>query len=102
MKSHSPGQSSCPVKDSLCNRCGKISPWKYKCHGRELKKQQPNKRWKKQKSRGPPKKIDEVDEIDVASISADPEHIQISDICIDAMTEAFATVQMPAQIGPNQ
>ena len=41
-------------------------------------------------------------EIDVASISTDPEHKQISDICIDAMTEAFATVWMPAEIGPNQ
>ena len=32
----------------------------------------------------------------------DPEHIQISDIQIDAMTEAFTTVWMPAEIGPNQ
>ena len=28
--------------------------------------------------------------------------IQISDICIDAMTEAYATVKMPAEIGPDQ
>ena len=28
--------------------------------------------------------------------------IQISDICIDAMTEAYATVKMAAEIGPDQ
>ena len=28
--------------------------------------------------------------------------IQISDICIDAMTEAYATVKKPAEIGPHQ
>ena len=32
----------------------------------------------------------------------DPDMIQISDICIDAMTEAYATVKMPAEIGPDQ
>ena len=28
--------------------------------------------------------------------------IQISDICIGTMTEAYATVKMPAEIGPDQ
>ena len=58
----------------------------------------------------PAKEIDDVNEIDVASVlhhqpqqgETDPEHIQISDVCINAMTEAYATVQMPTQIGPNQ
>ena len=28
--------------------------------------------------------------------------VEISDVWIDSTTEAFATVQMPAEIGPNQ
>ena len=32
----------------------------------------------------------------------DPEHSVIRDVNIDVMTKAYATVQMPAQIGPNQ
>ena len=32
----------------------------------------------------------------------DPEHINITAINIDALTEAWATVTMPAEIGPNQ
>ena len=33
---------------------------------------------------------------------ADSETIEISDVQIDSTTEAFATVQMPAEIGPNK
>ena len=33
---------------------------------------------------------------------ADPETFEISDVWIDSTTEAFATVQMPAEIGPNK
>ena len=33
---------------------------------------------------------------------ADPETIGISDVQIDPTTEAFVTVQIPAEIGPNQ
>ena len=62
------------------------------------------------KGKGGGQKIDNVgtnldhhfDKIDVASISSDPEHIQISNIHIDTMTEACTTVQMPVQIGPNK
>ena len=43
MKSHLPGQASCPAKDSTCNKCGKVGHWKPRCCGGEPKKQQPNK-----------------------------------------------------------
>ena len=33
---------------------------------------------------------------------ADPETVEISDVWIDSTTEAFTTVQMPAEIGPSQ
>ena len=33
---------------------------------------------------------------------ADPETIEISNVWIDSTTEAFLTVQMPAEIGPNK
>ena len=32
---------------------------------------------------------------------SDPEHINITAINIDALTEAWATVTMPTEIGPN-
>ena len=32
----------------------------------------------------------------------DPEPSTFTDVSIDVMTEAYTTVQMPAQIGPNQ
>ena len=32
----------------------------------------------------------------------DPDSIHLANISIDVMTEAFATVQMPTQIGPNE
>ena len=34
--------------------------------------------------------------------NADPETIELADVWIDSTTEAFATVQMPAEIGPNK
>ena len=34
--------------------------------------------------------------------NADPETIELSDVWIDSTTKAFATVQMPAEIGPNK
>ena len=34
--------------------------------------------------------------------NADPKTIELSDVRIDSTTEAFATVQMPAEIGPNK
>ena len=34
--------------------------------------------------------------------NADPETIELSDVWIDSTTEAFVTVQMPAEIGPNK
>ena len=34
--------------------------------------------------------------------NADPETTELSDVWIDSTTEAFVTVQMPAEIGPNK
>ena len=39
-KSHPPGRSSCPAKDSTCNKCGKVEHWKPRCHGGAPKGQQ--------------------------------------------------------------
>ena len=75
-KSHPPGQSSCPTKDSVCNKCGKVGHWKSRCNGGVPKRQQQsNKGTKKGKSRGP-KKINDVgtdqdyhlDEVDIAIV----------------------------------
>ena len=33
---------------------------------------------------------------------SDPEHINITALNIDALTKAWATVTMPAKMGPNQ
>ena len=76
-KSHPPGRSSCPAKDSTCNKCGKVGHWKPRCHGGVPKgQQQSNKGAKKGKSRAQ-KKINDVgnnqdyhlDEVDIASVS---------------------------------
>ena len=47
------------------------------------------------------------DQVGVATVlqapsHSDPNTIHISDVQIDATTEAFATVEMPAEIGPHQ
>ena len=114
VKSHSLGCASCSAKDATCNKCGKVGHWKPSCHGGSPKKPQ-KKPPKKGKGRG--QKIDNIgmddyhlDEVDIAILqyhqsewltkhTGDPECKKISDIHIDAMTEAFATVQMPAEIG---
>ena len=123
-KSYPPGHSSCPAKENICNKSGRLDHWKPWCHGGAPKKplQNPNKGGKKGEGRGLSKRINEVgndqnqylDEIDVASVglhqkewlvdlgAADLEHIQISDVHIDATTEAFTVVQMPADIDPCQ
>ena len=111
-KSQPPGQSSCPAREDKCQRCGKLWHWKPKCQSSHKGTQ--NKGHPHQGKGGKPKKISEVgtddyhcDQVGVASVLqapsySDPNTIHISDVQIDAATEAFATVEMPAEIGPHQ
>ena len=111
-KSHPPGWSSCPAWEDKCRGCGKLGHWKPKCWISHKGTQ--NKGHPHQGKGGKPKKISEVgtddyhcDQVGVATVlqapsHSDPNTIHISDVQIDAATEAFATVEMPAEIGPHQ
>ena len=111
-KSHPPGQSSCPAQEDKSQGCGKLRHWKPKCQSGHKGTQ--NKGHPHQGKGGKPKKISEVgtndyhcDQVGVAIVLQAPSHsdtntIHISDVQIDAATEAFATVEMPAEIGPCQ
>ena len=126
MKSHPPGRSSCPARDDKYWGCWKLGHWKPKCWSgpkgpKDKGPKHHNRGWKQ-------RKVNEVgtdedpycDEVGVVAVvlqtpshrewlttrhrrsDADPETIEISDVWIDSTTEAFATVQMPAEIRPNQ
>ena len=100
-KSHPPGRSSCPARDDHCRGCGKLGHWKPKC--RSGQKGPKDKGPKHLNRGGKQRKVNEVgtdedphyDEIGVRTI-------ELSDVQIDSTTEAFATVEMPAEIGPNK
>ena len=125
-KSHPPGRSSCPARDDHCWGCGKLGHWKPKCwNGQKGPK---DKGTKHHNRGGKQRKVNKVgtdedphcDEVGVVAVvlqtpfhrewltarymrsNADPETIELSDVQIDSTTEAFATVQMPAEIGPNK
>ena len=125
-KSHPPGRSSCPARDDHCRGCGKLGHWKPKC--RSGQKGPKDKGTKHLNRGGKQRKVNEVgtdedphyDEVGVVAVvlqtpfhgeqpttrcmrsNADPKTIELSDVRIDSTTEAFATVQMPAEIGPNK
>ena len=125
-KFHPPGQSSCPAWDDICHGCGKKGHWKPKCQSGN--KGPKDKAPKYHNWGGRQKKVNEVgtdedphcDEVGVIAVvlqtsphmewlttghkrnGADPETIGISDVQIDSTTEAFVTVQMPAEIGPKE
>ena len=109
-KHHTPGREHCPAKDSTCHSCQKIGHWKQKCRKSNNSKdahKKPKSQW--QHWHGGRKRVDEVgilegdpafDEVMIHAWLADqkrPEdlkQITLTDISIDAMTEAFATVDM--------
>ena len=110
-KRHTPGREHCPVKDSTCHSYQKIGHWEQKCR----KSNKAKDAYKKAKSQpqqrhGGRRRADEVgvsegdpafDEVMIHALLADqkrpedPKQITLTDISIDAMTEAFATVDMP-------
>ena len=100
-KSHPPGRSSCPARDDHCRGCGKLGHWKPKC--RSGQKGPKDKGPKHLNRGGKQRKVNEVgtdedpyyDEFGVRTI-------ELSDVQIDSTTKAFATVEMPAEIGPNK
>ena len=100
-RSHPPGRSSCPARDDHCRGCGKLGHWKPKC--RSGQKGPKDKGPKHLNRGGKQRKVNEVgtdedphyDEIGIRTI-------ELSDVWIDSTTEAFATVEMPAEIGPNK
>ena len=110
-KRHTPGREHCPAKDSTCHSCQKIGHWKQKCR-KSNKAKDAHKKPKSQPQwrHGGRKRADEVgvlegdpafDEVMIHAWLADqkrpedPKQITLTDISIDAMTEAFATVDMP-------
>ena len=110
-KHHTPGREHCPAKDSTCHSCQKIGHWKQKCR-KSTKAIDAHKKPKSQHQwwHGGRRRADEVgvSEGDPASDEVmihawltnrkrpeDPEKITLADISIDAITEAFATVDMP-------
>ena len=121
-KSHPPGWSSCPAWDDICHRCGKKGHWKPKCRSGHKTPKFHNKggRWHKRVNEVGTNDDPHCDEVGVVAVvlqapphkewltnghkrsGADPDTIEISDVWIDSTTEAFATIQMPAEIGPNQ
>ena len=110
-KCHTPGREHCPAKDSTCHSCQKISHWKQKCRKSNKAKDAHKKpKSQPQQQHGGRKRADEVGVLegdpafDEVMIHArltdqkrpeDPEKITLTDISIDTMTEAFATVDMP-------
>ena len=126
-KSHPPGQSSCPAWDDICHRCGKKGCWKPKCQSGHKEPKDKAPKYISQQRR----KTEEgqwswnwwrphCDEVGIVTVvlqtsphiewltarhkrrGADPETFEISDVQIDSTKEAFATIQMPAEIGPSQ
>ena len=110
-KRHTPGREHCPAKDSSCHACQNVGHWKQKCR-KSNKAKDSNMKLKSQVHRrlGGRKRADEVgvsdgdptfDEITIHAWLTDqkrpedPKKITLADISIDAMTEAFATVDMP-------
>ena len=125
-KSHPPDRSSCPARNDNCWGCGKLGHWKPKCQSGQ---KGPKDKGPKHHNRGgKQRKVNEVgtdedlhcDKVCVVAVvlqtpphrewltarhrrsDADPEKIEISDVWIDSTAEAFATVQMSAEIGPSQ
>ena len=110
-KHHTTGREHCPAKDSTCHSCQKIIHWKQKCR-KSNKAKDAHKKPKSQsqcRHRGR-RRADEVgvsegdpafDEVMIHAWLAnqkrpeDLEKITLTDISIDAMMEAFATVDMP-------
>ena len=129
MKSHAPGRSSCPAKDSVCSGWGHTDQWQPCCsssggpqatkkpEGSEKKQggcchnhQQCDHRWTDVVDVGADHNS-QLDEVNVAGVTlqhghewlgADPVYITIANIKTNMRTEAFTTVKMPADIGPNQ
>ena len=108
---HCQGESTVPAKNSTCHSCQKIGHWKHKCR-KSNKAKDAHKKPKSQLQRrhGGRRRADEVgvsegdpafDEVMIHAWLADqkrpedPKQITLADISIDAMTEAFATVDMP-------
>ena len=125
MKSHPLSRSSCPTRDDNCQGCGKLGHWKSKCQSGQ---KGPKDKGPKHHNTGEKqRKVNEVrtdedphyDEVGVVAVlqmpshrewltarhwrsDTDPETIGIFDVRIDSATEAFGTVKMPAEIGPNK
>ena len=89
-KCHTPWRKHCLAKDSTCHSCQKIGHWKQKC--RKSSKAKDAHKKSKSHQHGGRRRTDEVAD------QKRPEYLKqitLTDISIDAMTEAFATVDMP-------
>ena len=101
-KSHAPGRAFCPAKDSTCQSCGKIGHWDARCWSSSGRQKDPNKKPPRHGHNGGKQK--QTHAVDVGN-DYDPQWDEVSinttAINIDALNEAWATVTMPAEIGPN-
>ena len=127
-KSHVPSRSSCPAKDSVCSRCGCIGHWWPCCRSsggpQAIKKLEGTEKKHgdhhhncQQHGHRQTDMVDvgedynpQLDEVNMTRVTlqnddewlgANPKYITIADIDTNMKTEAFTTVKMPADIGPN-
>ena len=128
-KSHTPGRSSCPAKDSVCSGCGHTGHWQPFCmgsggpqatkkpQGTEKKQgghchncQQCGHRWTDVVDVGEyldtqPNKVSVAWvtlQHDHELLGTDPKYITIANTNTNTRTEAFTIMMMPADIGPSQ
>ena len=94
--------ASCPAKDCTCWSWGKIGHWDARYWSTSSGQKDPNKKPPKCGPNGRNQK--QTHSVDVGKDygpQCDEVHVNTTAINIDALTEACATVSMPAEIGQN-
>ena len=101
-KSHAPGRASCPAKDSTFWSCGKTGHWDARCCSASSTQKDPNKKPPRHEANGgKQKQTYSVDVGNDCNPHCDGVFVNTTAINIDAHTEAWATVTLPAEIGSN-
>ena len=95
-------RASCPTKDSACQSCGKIGHWDTRCQSTSGRQKDLTKKPHRcGHNGGKQKQIHTFDVGNNYDTQCDEVCVNTTAINIDALTEAWATVTMPAEIGPN-
>ena len=101
-KSHAPGRASYHAKDSTCQSYGKTGHWDARCWSTSSRQKDPNKKPPRcGPNGGNQKQTHSVDVDNDYDPQYDKVHVNTTVINIDALTEAWATVNMHAEIGQN-